>query len=114
MQLARAEDVVVVEDVHVLLGLGCAVRAVLQLVQELARACCVLVCVRAPARHLAAALQTLLPAASALRTLQAGASAEVDGHLDTYHHPHAHSRCLYKAAEKTFKLFPMGAAPGTV
>ena len=110
-------DVAVVTELHVLPGLGCALRDVILLIQKLLRKGVIVIATTRVAPEtlpLNTLLAGLLGDVTTLVSLESGASQEVDGHITWEREGGLQSRCLYKGSEKGVKLFPMGAAPGTV
>ena len=109
-------QVVVLSDIHLFLGLGCSLKDVVMLIQRLLRTDSVVIATSRDSletRQLNTFLESMLGNNVSLDTLKSGASAEVDGHVSRRGRGEV-VRALYKGSERGFKVFPLGTAPGTV
>jgi len=113
------EQLVIVDSIEILSGLGCTNRDIVRLVQRVMAQCRTIVTMRVSAvcseseQELDAHLQCLFTSVAGISTLTTGASTEVDGHLTLYSED-CDKRSLYKLSERGIKVFPLGVSPGLV
>ena len=117
LEKLAGSNVVFIMEVHVLSGIGCSVRDVLEFMQRLLRRKDQIVVATTRVSEETAQLNTLLGvllgSVTCLDTLESGASKDVDGHV-THSSQGVERRALYKGSERGVRVFPLGTSPGTV
>ena len=116
LKKVEENQVVVLTEIHLLLGLGCQLKDVVMLVQRLLRDGLIVIVTSRDSpetKQLNTYLESLLGNCVSVDTLNSGASKEVDGHM-TRRSTGVVSTGLYKGSERGLKVFPLGTAPGTV